>query len=774
MKAGARTAMPASMQDTLPYDAMYKSGVSRTGPHYFTRCLTFSDISYQLAQDDEQARVFEWWCRFYNYFGPSIPFQLTCSCRAGNRKDLQDLIRIPPRPDGCDGLRKEYSDMLRSQMAKGNNAMIHDRYLTFGTEADDAPTATRQLETIQRDIIANFRQLGAIARPMDGRDRLAALHAALHPSGRDKFRFSWNDLSHSGLCTKDYILPSSFEFDTAQYKDRFRLGSDWGAACYVSITASEQSDRLLSDLLNAEIPITFTLHAQPVDQQKAIKKIKQHMADVNGMKIDEQRKSFQAGYSMDILPPDIETYSESSKKALEALQYHDERMFLCTLTIINTAPTRARLGQYIRKTEGILGKYNCDMIPLDWQQEQAMMSSLPLGVNELDITRGLNTSEAAIFTPFVSKELFQPGEAMYYGLNAVSQKMIMANRKNLHAPNGLILGKTGYGKSFAAKREMVNVHLVTADDILISDPQNEYGPLVEALHGQVVHLSSRNNQSQYINLMDVPLKFSDEESLLSIKSDFLLSVMESIMGNVTAKERSIIDRCVRRVYRPFLADPRAETVPILGDFYGLLKQQSDPEAAELAIALEIYVVGSQNFFNHRTNVDLHNRLVCYDLKSLGKGLKKLAMLVLQDQVLNRVTANQTAHKRTWFYEDEFHLMLKEPETAAYSVEFWKMFRKWGGIPTGITQNVSDLLKSPEIGTIMDNSDFVLMLNQSQSDAAILAKHLGIANEQFPYFTDVEAGQGLLSYGSTMIPFADDFPKDTELYRLMTTKPEEVA
>lgn len=771
MQAGVPAKIPDSMQDTVPYDALLRSGVSRTGRNYYTKTLSFTDINYQLAQEDEQARVFEWWCRFFNYFGPNVPFQLTCSCRLGNQRELRKSIDIQPRGDKQDGIRKEYADMLKSQMAKGNNAIVQERLLTFGTTAFDMQSANHQLESIQRDIIANFKRFGVSARPLDGIDRLKALHAAFHPDGRKSLKFSWADMAQSGLSTVNYILPTSFDFGTM--KDRFRLGKMWGAAFYVSIAAAELSDELVSDLLNAEMPITLNLHVQPMDQPRAIKKVKQALTDVNSMKIDEQKKSFQAGYGMDILPPDIETYGDAAKELLKSLQFHDERMFLVTITIINTAETRAKLEQDITKTEGILSKYNCDLVPLDNQQEQGFISNLPLGVNELDIVRGLNTSAAAIFTPFVSKELFQPGEAMYYGLNAVSKKIIMVNRKNLHAPNGLILGKTGYGKSMAAKREMVNVFLVTTDDVLISDPSNEYGPLIEKLGGQVIHLSA-SNHNQHINLMDVPLRFDDMDAVLALKSDFLLSVMESIKGDVSAREHSLIDRGVRHIYRSFFANPSPENIPILQDFYEFLLSQKDREAQEMATELEIYVIGSQNYFNHRTNVNLQNRIVCYDYKSLGKGLKKLAMLALQDQVLNRVTDNQSTHRRTWYYEDEFHLMLKEPATAAYSVEFWKMFRKWGGIPTGITQNVTDLLRSPEIGTIFDNSDFVLMLNQSKNDADILAQHLGIAEKQIDYFTGVEPGHGLLSYGNTIIPFEDDFPKDTELYRLMTTKPEEVS
>jgi type IV secretory pathway VirB4 component len=376
----------------------------------------------------------------------------------------------------------------------------------------------------------------------------------------------------------------------------------------------------------------------------------------------------------------------------------------------------------------------------------------------------------AIFIPFTTCELFQTGEAMYYGLNALSNNMIMANRKNLKNPNGMYLGTPGSGKSFAAKREILNVFLLTEDDIIISDPESEYFPLVNRLGGQVIKLSPAS--TQYINPMDINVNYSDEDDPLTLKSDFILSLCELIVGGKSGLEpveKTIIDRCVRLVYRDYLANPAPERMPILEDLYNFLRKQDESEAQRLATALEIYVTGSLNVFNHKTNVDITNRLVCYDIKELGKQLKKLGMLILQDQVWGRVTANRAAKKTTWYYCDEFHLLLKDEQTAAYSVEIWKRFRKWGGIPTALTQNVKDLLASREIENIFENSDFIVMLNQAQGDRQILAKQLGISPHQLSYVTHSNAGEGLLFYGNVIIPFVDHYPTDTETYRIMTTK-----
>jgi hypothetical protein len=770
-KAKRSGKIPRTAQQSIPYREMFRDGVCQAGDRLYTRTLAFDDINYQLAQNDDKNQIFEEYCDFLNYFDSSIHVQFSFLNQRGNLLDFQKSIAIPPKGDDFDGIRKEYADMLKTQLAKGNNGLVKRKYITFGIEADSLRAARPRLERIEADVMTNFKVMGVTARSLTGYERLEVLHGAFHPGGQEKLNFAWDMIWKTGLTTKDFIAPSSFDF---RGRRTFRIGETWSAASFVQILAPELTDRMLADLLDLETPVTVNLHIQSIDQSNAIKRIKHKLSDLEKMRIEEQKKAVRAGYDMDVLPPDLVTYGKEAQSLLEDLQSRNERMFLVTLLVVNTAKTRRSLENSIFQTAGIAQKYNCALKRLDFQQEQGLMSSVPLGVNQIEIQRGLTTSSTAIFVPFTTQELFQTGEALYYGLNALSNNLIMADRKRLKNPNGLFLGTPGSGKSFAAKREIVNAFLITDDDIIVVDPEAEYLALVERLGGQVVRLSPVS--TQYVNPMDINPDYSDEENPLSLKSDFILSLCELIVGGKAGLEpieKTVIDRCVRLVYRDYLSDPRPENMPILQDLYELLKAQPETEAKRIATALEIYVTGSLNVFNHRTNVNLSNRLVCYDIRELGKQLKKIGMLILEDQVWNRVTLNRAAHRTTWYYCDEFHLLLKEEQTAAYSVEIWKRFRKWGGIPTGMTQNVKDLLASREIENIFENSDFILMLNQAAGDRQILAKQLGISPHQLSYVTHSNAGEGLLFYGNTILPFVDHFPKDTELYRIMTTKPEEI-
>lgn len=763
---------PQTAQQTIPYKNIYPDGICQATDKLFTKTIQFQDINYQLAQNEDKTAIFEGWCDFLNFFDSSIYFQFSFLNVSTSMEEFEQSILIPDQNDAFDDIRSEYAGMLKNQLAKGNNGLSKTKFITFGIDSESFKTAKPRLERIENDILNNFKRLGVAAESLNGKERLKLLHNIYHLDGQQPFLFEWDWLPLSGLSTKDHIAPSSFNFSENR---SFIMGRKACALSFLQILAPELNDRMLADFLSMESSLIVTMHVKSIDQISAIKTIKRKITDLDKMKIEEQKKAVRSGYDMDIIPSDLATYGGEAKKLLQDLQSHNERMFLLTFLVMNTADSRQQLDNNIFQAQGIAQKYNCQLVRLDFQQEAGLNSSLPLGFNQIEIQRGLTTSSTAIFVPFTTQELYQrEGEPLYYGLNALSNNLIMVDRKMLKNPNGLILGTPGSGKSFSAKREIANAFLITKDDITICDPEGEYFPLVERLEGQVIKISPTSGH--YINPMDINLNYSDDENPLSLKADFILSLCELIVGGregLQPIEKTVIDRCVRLVYQKYLNDPRPENVPILGDLHRTLQEQTEKEAKLIATALEIYVSGSLNVFNNRTNVDIQNRLVCFDIKELGKQLKKLGMLIVQDQVWGRVTANRAEGKSTRYYIDEFHLLLKEEQTAAYSVEIWKRFRKWGGIPTGITQNVKDLLSSREIENIFENSDFVYMLNQASGDRQILAKQLNISPHQLSYVTHSGEGEGLLFYGNVILPFTDRFPKDTELYRIMTTKPAEL-
>lgn len=772
-KSGKKKRGPQTAQQTIPYVEMLRDGICKVREGFYTKTIEYEDINYSVASSDDQATIFDGYCAFLNYFDSALPFQLSF-INHRSRSENRYSVNIAPQSDEFNSIRGEYVDMLENQIARSNNGIMRSKYITFGINADGIGTARPRLERVEADIMGNFKKLGVQSRPLAGGERLEVLHNQLHPGGKEKFAFSWSDIPKTGMGTKDFIAPTSFDFRQSR---AFRVGgTTWGAASYMQIMASELSDKLLAELLEVDAEMTVTLHIQTVDQSKAIKTVKGKLTDIDRMKVDEQKKAVRSGYDIDILPPDLVTFSKDAAALLSDLQSRNERMFLLTFLILNTAPTRPQLENDIFTVAGIVQKYNCALKRLDFQQEQGYMSSLILGNNAIEIQRGMTTSSTAIFVPFMTQELRMGGPAIYYGQNALSHNIIMADRKKLKNPNGLFLGVPGSGKSFAAKRELVNVFLATADKIIVVDPMGEYTPLIRRLGGQVVEIAP--NSPHHINPMDITTDYGpDDENPMALKSDFILSLCELIVGGkdgLQPVERTVIDRCVRLVYRDYVLNPVRAKMPTLQDLYELLCKQPEPEAKRLATALEIYVAGSLNVFNHETNVDLNSRLVCLDLKQLGAGLRTIAMLIMQDLVWSRVSKNFTEGKATWCYFDEFHLLLKDELTASYCVTIWKMLRKKYCLPSALTQNVKDLLASREVENILENSDFMVLLSQAQGDRQILAKQLGISEHQLSYVTHSNSGEGLLFFGNTTIPFVDRFPKNTEIYRLLTTRPGDIA
>ncbi len=759
-----------SAQQTIPYIAMHPDGLCQLPGGIYTKTVEYEDINYSVASTEDQSAIFSGWSSCLNYFDSSLPFQLSFVNRR-SRSGSRYKVNIPPQEDDYDSIREEYVEMLKGQIAKSNNGIERSKYITFGLPAGSAAEARPRLGRVESDVMGNLKRLGVQSQPLDGRERLAVLHGQMHPGSREPFRFAWKDIPKTGMGTKDYIAPDSFDFRDSR---SFRVGRYYGAASYLQIMASELSDRLLAEILELDAELTVTLHIQTVDQLKAIKTIKGKISDIGRMKAEEQKKAVRAGYDMEILPPDLITFSKDAAELLADLQSRNERMFLLTFTVVNLAPTRQRLENDVFTVGGIAQKYNCALKRLDWQQEQGFVSSLALGYNGIEIQRGMTTSSTAIFIPFMTRELRMGGQALYYGMNALSHNVIMADRKKLKSANGMYLGSTGSGKSFAAKRELINVFLATQDRIIVVDPMGEYAPLVRRLGGQVIEISP--DSPNHINPMDIQMGMNDEESPLSMKADFLLSLCELIVGGkegLQPIEKTVIDRCVRLVYRELALGIGSGAMPLLQDLYEELLKQPEPEAKRVATALELYCTGSLNLFKHPTNVKTRSRVVCIVLKGMGENLRKIAMHITNEFVTSAVNTNHAEGLATWCYFDEFHVLLRDPLTANYFVAVWKMLRKKGCVPSALTQNVKDLLASAEISNILDNTDFLILLSQAQSDRAILAKQLGISENQLSYITHSNSGEGLLFYGSVTIPFVDRFPKG-EIYDLLTTRPEDLA
>lgn len=764
---------PHNTLDTLPFKQIYPDGLCWVDGNFYSRMVQFYDINYQLAQNDEKQHIFGEYCQFLNYFDETIHFQFCFINQMVDMEEYKNVISIPMQDDELNLVRNEYATYLRDQLEKGNNGIVKSKYLIFGIEARDKKQAVSRLAKIESDIINRFKILGCKCVTISGIERLKIIHDYLNQDSLEKFAMkSFKDIAAGGLTPKNYIVPASFDFRAKNY---YKIGDLFATTNYLVISAAEISDEMLADILNMEDALNVTMHIDALNQTEAMKYIKGKLSEINKMKIDEQKKAIRSGYDIDIIPPDIETYSEEAHGLLKEMQSRNERFFKVTFLITSFNANLQKMKDFRFALSNNIQSASCVLRRLDHQQEQGFISSLPLGKNFIKQNRFLTTSSTAVFVPFTTQELFMESpESLYMGLNSLSNGMIMADRKMLKNPNGLILGTPGSGKSFATKREILNAFLVTRDDILICDPEAEYYPLVNYLGGQIVKIGQ--SSKQYINPLDINLNYSDDDDPVSLKVDFILSFMELVVGGkagLKAEEKSAIDFAVSRIYTKYFEDPKPENMPILEDLYDeLLSHRDDVVSQHIAQCMYLYVKGSNNLFNHHTNVDMNNRIICFDIKSLGKTLKKLGMLVVQDAVWNRVTVNREMHKFTRFYIDEFHLLLKDELTAAYSMEIWKRFRKWGGIPTGITQNVKDFLASKEIENIFDNSDFVYMLNQGADDRDILAQKLNISQHQIKYVTNVGQGEGLIFFGDIVQPFVDRLPKDTVMYTLLTTKPAE--
>lgn len=773
-------------QKSIPFEKMYENGICKVSGNFYAKIIKFEDINYELLELEERGQILEDYSKLINYFDPSIKFQFFYFNRKVNEKRLKARFDIPDQNDEFDDIRHEFADMLKNQAAKGNNGIIKSKYIVFGKECENFDDAKAKLENIEKDIIRNLNNIGAAPGRLDGREWLSLLHEYFMQSTKAKFTFDYEGMKKEGKNEKDYIVPKTFDFTE---KSTFKTGKAYGKSVYLNIIAPRFNDEFFNKILDIDGNFSVSFQLNSMEPIEALKKVKHWLTEIQRIKIDEQKKAVRAGYDMDILPADIVTYEQDVLELLNDLNSSNQKLFIVTVVFTVFGQNEKELDNVYQNLNGLIQQGNCELVQLENLQEQGFMTSAPLCTNLINQSRCLTTKTVAILVPFNTQELFDPRDGVYYGLNALSNNMIMANRKNSKTPNGLILGTPGSGKSFSAKREILSCFLQTTDEIIICDPEGEYFPIVEALNGQVVRLATTSKA--YLNPMEIQLSHKGDKEAIQLKSSFVITLMDMIAGGSNGlgnDDKGIIDECVRNIYDNYFKNPVPENMPILSDLYeALLKYdprdanpymdehlcvETKKQAVKIANSLTLYVNGSQNYFNHRSNVDSNNRILCFDIRDLSNQLKEIGMLIVQDAVWNRVSRNRELKLSTRYYCDEFHLLLKEKQTADYSVEMWKRFRKWGGIPTGLTQNATDFLKSPEVEGIIGNSDFIYLLNMGKDDREIIKKMYNLSENQLAHITNAEPGCGLIIFDKYVIPFVDRYPKNTKTYAIMNTKPEE--
>lgn len=759
-----------STQSFLPFEKMTQDGICQLTGDTYARCIEFHDINYRDCTLEEQNLVFSAYCDLINYFDSSVKFQLLYENHKSNKEFFIQNFEIQEQNDGFNEIRNEYSEMLKSKYLQGFKYIRKKNYLIFKLKAENLKTARFKLNEIADEVITNFftAEMKSQSKILNGKEWLEVLYESLNPYSKEPFFFDWDYCVRSGHSVKDFVAPPAMSFR----KNHFRLADCKGSVQYLEIITEQISDEILYDYLDNNDMISLSLQVTTIDTVKALKLTKAALTDLESKKIDHQQSAAYKGYDPEIMSPELISFIEELKTYISSLSNKTEKLFIVTAVVKNYANTEKQFVQQKDMLRRVTQKNGGLLYPMQYMQRQGLEASLPLCVNNVPISRSISTSALAAFVPFRSNELFDGTDTVYYGINPVTDNMLMGDRNKLPNPNALILGFPGSGKSMSTKREILDRFLKSDADIIICDPEGEYFPLVNELNGQVVPINA--NSDKYINPLDIVYQNKDsDEDPVSDKSNFILSMLELICGGeIQADVKSIIDQCVLSMYREFLNDnPTAEKMPVLSDLLERLRNAT-PVVQPVADALEMYVTGSQNVFNHQTNVDINNRVICFDIKKLGSQLKPLGMLIVQEIVWNKVSLNRDEKKSTYYYIDEFHLLLKEPQTARYSADIWKRFRKWGGVPTGITQNVKDFLSSPEIENIFDNSAMIYMLNQSPGDREILSEKLHISEKLQKYITNAKPGCGLIKFNDILLPFEDNFPTDTKMYQLLTTKPAE--
>ena len=758
-----RYKVPRSVQDAIPIRRIWPDGIFCFGSTY-SKTIRFSDINYAIASKEDKTAMFLGWSELLNALDAGSVTKITINNKRVDRQDFERTILIPPQGDGLDGYWKEYNDMLTGKVTDASNSVVQERYLTLSTHRKDIGEARTFFDRVSGEVSRRLSALGSHGEELDAGQRLRVLHDFYRAGDEAPFVFDMKRAMRWGRSFKDAICPDSLEYK----KDHFVMGDKYGRVLFLKEYASYIKDAMINELTGLDRTMMLSIDVIPVPTDEAVREMQNRLLGVETNVTNWQRRQNSSQNFSAVVPYDLEQQRKETREMLDDLTTRDQRMFYAVVTLVHLADSKKQLDSDTKTLQSIARTHLCQLTTLHWQQAEGLDTALPLGLRRIDALRTLITESLAVLIPFKAQEI-RHRHGAYYGQNSISRDLILADRWELLNANGFVLGVSGSGKSFTAKREMAALALSTQDDIIVIDPEAEYRPLIEGLGGQVIEISATS--PNHINAMDMEQGYGDGENPVVLKSEFLLSLCEQLMGagQLSAREKSIIDRCAAQCYRDYIRRGYTGAVPTLQDFHAELLRQPEPEARDVALAIELFTEGSLNTFAKPTNVDTNSRILCYDIRGLGRQLLPVGMLVVLDSIFNRILRNRAQGRSTWVYIDEIYLLFQHEYSANFLFTLWKRVRKYRACCTGITQNVDDLLQSHTARTMLANSEFLVMLNQAATDRAELARLLNISDNQLSYITNVEPGRGLIKCGSAIVPFQDNFPRHTRLYQLMTTK-----
>lgn len=758
---------PKGVQDTIPITRIYSDGIFLIGKNKYSKTFKFTDINYAVASKEDKEALFLKYGELLNSFECGATTKITISNRRLNKIDFEKNILLPMNHDDLDEYRNEYNKMLLDK-AITSNGIIQEKYITISINKNSIEEARSFFSRVGVEIGNHFAKLGSQFTELDADDRLRILYDFYRTGEENFYNFDMLESMKKGHSFKDYICPDGMEIA----KDYFKLGNRYGRVIFLKEYANYIKDSLVTELTDMSRNLMLSIDAIPVPLEEAIREAQNRRLGVETNITSWQRRQNANNNYSAVIPYNLEQQRNESKDFLVDLTTRDQRMFLVILTMIHTAESKEQLDNDTESLLTVARKNLCQFGILRFQQLDALNTALPIGTRKIDAFRTLTTESLSSLMPFRVQEIYH-SNGLYYGQNIISKNMIIVDRKQLQNGNAFILGVSGSGKSFTAKNEIVSTILRNPNaDVIIVDPDSEYSQLIKALKGEVINISATS--SNHINALDLNSHYGDGNNPIISKSEFILSLCERLIGenDLGPKQKSIIDRCTSLTYKYYQQGNYQGTPPTLKDFREILLEQPEKEAKDIALSLELFTNGSLNTFANYTNVDTDNRIICYDIKDLGEQLLPIGMLVILDSILNRVSINRNNGRNTFLFVDEIYLLFKQQYSSDFLYKLWKRVRKYNGFCTGITQNVEDVLKSQEARTMLSNSELIIMLNQASTDRKELAKLLEMSDLQLSYITNVGVGQGLMKIGSSLVPFINQFPKNTKLYKLMSTKPNE--